>query len=276
MAIEGTEIVKKYLETLADEFQYSQKGRVNHLSIATPYLYPNNDVISLYIREITGNEVQVSDGGEAEVHLFKHGFVLEDSSQATNQAREIALAKVVDFDDGVLNKTGPREELGMIMLDVIQATLGVAHLRFTRPMYRPDIFVSPGHDPGVALRSDKSDTFTGNLKTFLTESNLEYSLSPRLTGNSGQAYTVDYKINGSAYLQALNPGQSRRAKSPVDRTFRMWADCNDALKAAPKITLLNDEAFSWKKPHLNLLSGVSTVINWSDRDSLVELLASRS
>ncbi len=275
MAIEGTEIVKKYLETLADEFQYSQKGRVNHLSIATPYLYPNNDVISLYIKEVPGSKVQVSDGGEAEVHLFKHGFILKNSPQATNQAREIALAKVVDFDGGVLNKTGPREELGMIMLDVIQAALGVAHLRFTRSMYRPGIFVSPDPNSDV-WREHKSDTFTGNLKTFLAGSNLEYSLSPRLTGNSGQVYTVHYKIKGSAYLQTLNPSQPVGAKPQVDRTFRMWADCNGALAATQKITLLNDAAFSWKESHLNLLSGVSTVINWSDRDSLVDLLAARS
>ena len=267
MAIEGTEIVKKYLETLADEFQYSQKGKVNHLSIATPYLYPNNDVISLYIREMPGSKVQVSDGGEAGVHLFKHGFVLKNSPQATNQAREIALAKVVDFDGGVLNKTGPQEELGVIMLDVIQAALGVAHLRFTHPTYRPAV---------RAWRKHKSDAFTGKLETFLAGSNLEYSSAPGLTGNSGQTYTVDYKINGSAYLQALNPSQSARAKPQVDRTFRMWADCNDAMEADQKITMLNDEAFSWKKSHLNLLSGVSTVINWSDRDSLVDLLAARS
>lgn len=151
-----------------------------------------------------------------------------------------------------------------MLLDVIQAALGVAHLVYIDPRYKP---------AGRDIQRQKDNIFAGKLKSFLAERNLEYVRSPKLTGNSGQVYTVHYKINGAAYLHTLNPGRDSQAKPQVDRTFSMWADAG--LAPRQKITLLNDAAFSWKEAHVNRLSQVSQVISWSERDKLVDLLAAR-
>ena len=266
MTIEGSEVVKQYLANLGRMFHCTSYD--DCLVVITPYLDPDNDMISLYISELPGVGVQVSDGGETNANLFVHAaYDLSRSARGRDIAKDIASSNVVDFTGSQLVKTGPVEELGSIMLDVIMAAHGLSHLRYTHLRYKPTHPV---------LRKQKAAIFTRKLENFLAERNLEHLSSPKLTGQSGQIYNVHYQINGAAYLQSLNPGRSSRAKPLVDRTFGMWADCNDNLGPGQKITLLNDEAFPWKEAHVKRLSQVSTVINWSDRDKLVDLLASRA
>lgn len=78
-------------------------------------------------------------------------------------------------------------------------------------------------------------------------------------------------MDESILMHALSVSRSSLAKQLVDRTYRMWADCDGSPQ---KITLLNDENFRWKDSHVNLLNSVSTVINWSERDKLPELVGS--
>lgn len=137
MAIDEREVVEGYLESLKAAFCCHRFEEVSHLVVTTPYLYPNNDVVELHIDELPEGMVEVSDGGEAEVQLFKHGFELEKNHPALRHAREIAFGKAVNFDGATLTKTGPREDMGSLMLDVIQVAVGIAHLRFSHPVSVP-------------------------------------------------------------------------------------------------------------------------------------------
>ena len=137
MAIDEREVVERYLESLKAEFCCQRFEDVSYLVVTTPYLYPNNDVVELHIDELPEGMVEVSDGGEAEVQLFKHGFELSNSHLALRHAKQIASGKAVDFDGATLTKTGPREDLGSLMQDVIQVAVGIAHLRFSYPVSVP-------------------------------------------------------------------------------------------------------------------------------------------
>ncbi len=266
--MEGSEIIKRHLATLAEGFSGHRRDGVEYLVIGTPYYYPNDDGISLYIEELPEGRVQVSDGGEtAHLNLWKECFDIFRSSWAMAAAKEIAHANLVEFEGGNLIKTGPAPELGEIMLDVIMAAHGVAHLPYLRRRYWPSF--APGKSP-------RGSELGRQLEAVLAESGFEYAPRPKLTGESGQVYTVHYRVDGVTYLQILDPGRSGRAKMAVDRTFGMWADCAGDLTAERKLTLLNDETFAWKAAHINRLSQVSTVIQWSERDKLLALLSALS
>lgn len=266
--MEGSEIIQRYLTTLADGFSGHRYDGVECLVIDTPYLYPNDDGICLYIEELGGGQVRVSDGGEtAHLNLWKDGIDIFRKPGAMARAREIAGDNAAEFESGELTRTGPVEDLGDIMLSVIQAAQGVAHLRYMYPHSYP---ISP------SLRKQRDAIWFEKLETLLAESSLDYSPAPKLAGGSGQVYTVHYCINGAAYLQSLNPSRAARAKAAVDRAFSMWADCNGDLSRDRKLTLLNDETFAWKAAHINRLSQVSTVVRWSDRDKLPALLSALS
>ena len=268
MTLDGNEIIRRYLDNLAEGFSCHRYDDVSYLVIGTPYLYPNDDGICLYIEELPSGQVRVSDGGETvQLNLWKEGVALFRSPRAIALTREIARANVAEFEVGELTRTGPAAELGDIMLSVIQAAQGVAHLRYTQP--RNYAFSS-------GMRKPRAAPWFRQLETLLAESSLDYTPAAKLTGGSGQVYTVHYQIDGAAYLQALNPGQARRAKAAVDRAFGLWADCNGALTRDRKLTLLNDETLPWKAAHIHRLNQVSTVINWSEREKLPALLAALS
>ena len=63
MAVEGREIIKRHLAALRDGFYCHQDEGGEYLVVGTPYLYPNNDGICLYIEELPGGQARVSDGG---------------------------------------------------------------------------------------------------------------------------------------------------------------------------------------------------------------------
>ena len=270
MAIEGNEIVRRYLDTLADGFSCHQAEGARKLLVITPYLYPNDDCICLYMEELADDQVKVSDGGEtASLNLWKAGFDIFHTPWAISRAREIARDNLAEFEMGDLSRVGLAEELGEIMLSVIQAALGVAHLQYVNPRHAAS-FPRP--------ERLETDTFPVRLDSFISEITSDYAPSAKLTGASGQVYNVHYQINSAAgnpsYLHTLNIRRPDRAKPAVDRIYRLWSDCSRGLADRKKITLLNDENFRWKDSHVNLLNSVSTVINWSERDKLPELVGS--
>ena len=142
MAIDEREVIEKYLESLEADFRCQRFEEASYLVVTTPYLYPNHDVVVLFIDELPDGGVEVSDGGEAEVQLFKHGFELDKSPPALRQAKQMAAARAVNFDGGTLAKSGPRDDMGSLMLDVIQVALGIANLRLSHPMFSPEAISS--------------------------------------------------------------------------------------------------------------------------------------
>lgn len=265
MSLDGGEVVKLCLENLAGEFSCHRYDSV--LYIVTPYLYHDSEMIAVYLEELPGGQVKVHDGGEAVMHPYGHGFDLTRCDWGMEAAGEIARGEFVELDRGRLSKIGPAEDLSRMIMDVVMAARGIAdllhaHRAQARLAYR--------------RKGVKSAAFSEKLTTFLAESRRDYTPAAKLTGGSGQVYTVHYRIDGAAYLQALNPGRASRAKAAVDRTFGLWADCNGALTRDRKLTLLNDETLTWKAAHIHRLSQVSTVIKWSERDKLPALLAALS
>ena len=282
MSLDGGEVVKLCLENLTGKFSCHRYDDV--LCIVTPYLYHDNDMIAVYLEELPGGQVKVHDGAEAVMHPFCHGFDLSRSEWGMEAVRQIARNDFLELDRCVLSKTGPVEDVGQLIMDVVMAARGISDLlyahgaqaRITRN--RPDTVLPYRLDEkGIPLVDTvESNAFPERLKVFLTEIKMDFVVSPTLKGNSGQRYTVHYHIAGDAYLQALNPGRASRAKAAVDRTFGLWADCNGALTRDRKLTLLNDETLPWKAAHIHRLSQVSTVIKWSERDKLPALLAALS
>ena len=133
MAIDEKEVIAGYLKYLEADFRCRRFEEATYLVVTTPYLYPNNDVVELYIDEVSEGIVEVSDGGEAEVQLFKHGFDLMKNPLAMRQAKQMASARAVNINGATLTKTGLREEVGPLMMDVIQVAVAIAHLRFSTP-----------------------------------------------------------------------------------------------------------------------------------------------
>ena len=265
MAIKGSEVIERCLENLAEGFHCQSYGDI--VIITTPYLYHDDDMIYVAVKELPDGMVQVADQGEGVMHPFSHGFVLWESAWGMEAAREIARDEWVELDGGTLSKTGPAEEVGQMILDVVTAARGVSDLIYAHRAYARAAYRRKGR---------KVSDFREKLAAVLAEGGVEFAAGVALTGGSGQVYTAHYRVSGGAYLQALDPGRAGRAKAAVDRVFGMWADCDGDLTVERKLTLLNDETLEWKAAHIERLSRVSTVVRWSEGERLAALLAGLS
>jgi hypothetical protein len=253
MQLSCEEIAKQYPETLSNRFTCESVGNV--LRIITPYLYPNNDLIEVLVQELPPETIKVTDSGETLRHLHSQGFDIAVRSQRREMVEVIASRTGVDIVLGQLTKIGPFAELGDILFDVIVAARGVSDLIYTSRVYEPAIFVE-------------------EVGQFLQENGLDYDSSVKLTGQTGQRYTVQFMLHrGPTYIETLSPRQASRSRTQVNSVFRMWYDCNGNLSVDRKVSLLNDIDISWRLSDVALLEKVSTVLNWSRRQELVSKLA---
>lgn len=257
MSIKGRSLLTSYVKSLSQGFRFDSHDEI--LNVVTPYLYPDNDGISLNVKELPDGNVEVSDGGETLSYLFMHGFDMSLSQRGRALVEDIASGKGVDLKQSELVKTGPKKELGSLVLDVVHAAIGASHLVYTAPRYRPI---------GRDLAKRKESVFRKNLEQFLESNGLSFTVLPNCVGKSGQSYNVHYSINDSMVMHALSVSRPSLAKQLVDRTYRMWADYDGSLR---KITMLNDEQIRWREPHVNLLEDVSTVVKWSEKERLLKL-----
>ncbi len=256
MQLSCEEIAKQYLETLSDRF--SCEPMDNLLRVITPYLYPNNDLIEVFVQELAPETVKVTDLGETLRHLHSQGFDAEIALRRRDMVEIIASTTGVDVVLGQLTKIGRIDELGDVLFDVIVAARGVSDLIYTSRAYEPA-------------------TFAEEVGKFLLENELEYDSPTKLTGQTGRVYTIRFMLHrGPTYLEPLSPRQTSRSRAQVNSVFRMWYDCNSDLGKDRKISMLNDVDVHWRPDDVALLGRVSTVLNWSSRREFLSGLAALS
>jgi hypothetical protein len=240
--------VRNYLDKIKADFTCRQTN--GRLKIITPYLYPDNDLIEVYVEELPNGRARVTDLSEAARHLHAQGFDLFASPKRKFIAETAASRVSAVFESGAISKEGSLEELGTLLFDVIGAVRGVADLIYTSRAYEPAPFVEEVAD-------------------FLREHQFRFERRAPVRGASGKEYRVPFVVEQRIYLQPLSAEFQRALKPRVDATLRMWVDID---KKAAKISVLNDVDFAWPEPDVIVLSRFSQVFRWSGRAELARAL----
>jgi len=254
MTLSCAEVTDRDLKSLSGNFRCLPLER--RLRIVTPYLYPDNDLIEVFVEEPAQGRIRVTDLGETLRHLHSQGFEVSGTPKRKHMAETIAAGVGVDVVRGELVKEGTVDDIGSLLFDVIVAARGVSDLIYTSRTYEPPTFVQ-------------------EVAKFLEESQIEYEPGVKLTGESGKIYSVDFRLaQANKYLHTLSPRQIGALQPVVNRVFRIWVDCNGRLGRDAKVSLLNDIDFEWKQPEVALLGRVSNVGYWSRREELLPILRS--
>ena len=253
MNLNCQEAVEGYLTTLQKGF--SCVPIENRLRIITPYLYPDNDFIEIFVEELSAVQVRVTDLTETIRHLHGRGFDVFDSSKKRFMVETIASRTGVELIQGQLVKTGDIGQVGELIFDVIVAARGVSDLIYTSKSYEPATFVE-------------------EVEEFLRNNQIPVEPKTRLVGVSGRAYIIDLKIAVEIprFLHALSPVAVAGLKPKIDATVRMWFDINHDLTPERKLTVLNDVDFQWKQYDLSILQRLSTVKYWTHKEDLLETI----
>jgi hypothetical protein len=255
MKLDCQETVERYITNLKEGF--SCIPMENRLRIVTPYLYPDNDLIEIFIEELPSGQIRVTDLTETLRHLHASGFDVFESPKRKFMVETIASRTGVELFQGQLVKTGEVSQLGDLMFDVIVTARGVSDLIYTSKTFEPA-------------------TFSEEVEAFLKSNQIPVESKVRLAGVSGKYYTVNFKVTIVAprFIQALSPVAAAGLKPKVDAAVRMWVDVNHELTREQKVTVLNDVDFEWKSYDVNILKSLSVISYWTRKDDLLEILRS--
>src|SRR5229473_5579780 len=93
--------VRQYLEKVKADFACVQVD--GKLKLITPYLYPDNDLVEVYVEELPNGRVRVSDLGEATRHLHTQGFEVFASPKRKFIAETAASRVNASFQNGEIS-----------------------------------------------------------------------------------------------------------------------------------------------------------------------------
>lgn len=253
--IQCSKVIENYVSKLEANFHCKQLE--TRLLIVTPYLYPDNDLIHIFIEELTGNKIRVTDLGETLRHLEACGVDVLASSKRRFLSEQIANRVHVNFFEGTLYKEGDLDKLGELFFDVLTAVRGVADLVYTSRAYEPA-------------------TFSNEVQIFLKENEIRFEPKVRVEGQTGKRYTIDIRVPGNGkpeiLIETMSPREEASITPVVNRVLRMWLDIN---KKSTKLSLLNDIDFSWKNEDIALLKRLSYVYRWSQQQEFLRFIQQR-
>lgn len=230
------------------------------LKIATPYLYPNGDYVDLYLVE-TPTGRYLTDLGETMGYLADHNITLERSPKRRKIVEDVLLTQGVERFLGELRvKLTNEDRVAWAIARLGQAMVQISDLVFT-------------------LRLSALITFQDEVEDYWIESQIPYEKDRPFIGGSGESYTVDFYIPARDHpylIKALSSQSTGYANTLVSRTVRTWHDLLRADGRYGYISLVDDAVDVWQEAWFDQLAEFSTVVVWSERTRLLDLVGSKA
>ncbi len=227
--------------------------------IRTPYLYPDGDVIDLYLKEGEGLST-LTDLGETLGWLRMQTVANKQTNRQRRLIDDVCVTHGVELYKGMLmTRVREPEDLAPAVTRLSQAALRVADLWFT-------------------FRGQMVASVRDEVAEFLEERRIGFERGERLVGRSGRPWVVDFHTRTprrSALINVLSTGSRATARRLVEHYFTVWYDLSH-LKAGTEplrfVSLFDDELDVWTLEDFRLVEDVSEVAFWSGKDEFAGLL----
>ncbi|QIN77539.1 DUF1828 domain-containing protein [Rubrobacter marinus] len=227
--------------------------------IRTPYLYPDGDVIDLYLTDHS-DPPALTDLGETLTWLQAQTVATRKTARQQRLIEDICLTHGVEFFRGMLVvRVRKPEGFADAATRLSQAILSVADLWFT-------------------FRGRTAASINDDVEEFLTGRQIGFERNEKVVGRSGRVWTVDFHTRTpqrSALIYVLSTGSRATSRRLVEHTLATWYDLNN-LQVGPEalrfVSLFDDELDVWTPEDFGLLEDLSEVAYWSRKDEFVELL----
>lgn len=253
-------------ERLPREFEISPRDD-GSVQVWTPFLYPDRDVIDVFVRE-TGGLVQVADGGAFGWLYLNCGF--DELSELQNHLlHRIERSTDAVFRDGeFVFRCSSLDQIGQAVFSVAHAASRFADLTFTMP--------------ASAYFRARRDQAVGEIAEWLREREIAIELDARATGKSGREWPVDLKasVPGLTSWIFVAGGADRDAASRwIDRAYAAAVDLAgqvNGVQPAQIVSIFDDACDVWLPADEVLLRDVSRVAHWPNRLEIASVLSSRA
>ncbi len=243
------EMLQKDLSPLFDCRE--EEGR---LVIVTPFEYPDGDLMELYVTEESG-QIVLTDLAETLATLAAYRFEVESTPKRRKLFESVLKGLDAHYFHGEIRvPVQPEGSLTSALIRLGQAALRTTDLLFTS-------------------RFGAGTTFKEEVDEYLTERKVPHEMDHKLTGRSGQTYTLDFYIERRQPLlmEALSTASSGYAEQLISKTVRMWYDLKRVDGRFVYATVLDDSEDVWKEQHIEILTSLSELVVWSEREKLSEL-----
>ncbi len=227
-----------------------------YVKVRTPFLYPDGDVVDLFIRD-EGARVVVSDLGESLRWLTNQTLALRRPPKQRQLIDDIKLTNDVEIVKGMLVVRALSEGLADAVMRIGQAAVRVGDLWFT-------------------MQSRAVQSVTDDVAEFLTEQSFIFERRAKAIGRSMKAWTVDFRVNAEApsYVHVLSTENRGAAQVSMKAAVAMWHDLSNTLNQPKRFISLVDDNIPgvWSDEDFRLLTDVSTVELWAKPDDFAAAL----
>jgi len=228
--------------------------------IRTPYLYPDGDVIDLFLSKERG-DYTLTDLGETLRWLRMQSIGQRRSPKQNKLIQDVCLNHGVELFRGMLMvRVKHSDNFSGDLTRLAQAALRVSDLWFT-------------------MRTRAVESITDEVKDFLDGREIPSVRGETLPGRSGRSWTVDFHIRQprrSTLMCVLSTASRAAARGIAEHVTSEWHDLSH-LKLGPEamafISLFDDSADVWNPEDFRLVGDLSEVAFWSKPDELLERLA---
>lgn len=231
--------------------------------IRTPYLYPDGDVIDLYLQEKDG-QITLTDLGDTLRWLRMQTVTRQKTDKQEALIRDICLTLGIEQYRGMLLlRVKQNEPLASAITRLAQATIRVSDLWFT-------------------FRTRAFESIQEEVAEFLSELKIPFTQNEKVRGRSGRTRTIDFHTRHprqSAFIEVLSTGSRAAANAKVDSIFATWSDTH-YLKVGQNdikfVSLFDDTLDIWTADNFQFLEGISDVAYWSRPEQFAEFVAPKS
>jgi hypothetical protein len=225
--------------------------------IRTPFLYPDGDVIDLFLRD-DGRFITLTDLGETVRWLNSQTVSKRRTDKQDRLLIDTCGTLGVEFFRGALNVHVTPESFSDDLTRLSQACLRVSDLWFT-------------------FRSRASENVTDEVADFLSEMNIPFERNKPFSGRSGNKWRIDFQTmapNRSTLTQVLTTATPAAARRLAEHVLAQWHDLNHIAAAGPIrfVSLFDDTVDVWESEDFNLLADTSDVQMWSQREDFAQAL----
>lgn len=225
--------------------------------IRTPYLYPDGDVIDLFLKIDTQS---LTDLGETLRWLDMQSWGKSLSKKQDWFLQDIQVTYGIELYDGML-LTRVRNDLAEAVTRLAQGAIAVANL-------------------WLLNRTRLTGTLNDEIAELLNEHRIRYERDLKMVGRSARSWRVDFRTwhpRRSALVEVLSTGNRGAANTKVNNAVAAWVDLNQLqLHTEPLrfISLFDDSSDVWSDSHISQLAEFSEVCYVSKPEELIEQLVS--
>lgn len=228
--------------------------------VRTPFLYPDGDVIDLFVQEQNGS-VTITDLGETMRWLRSQSISPRRSPKQTKLIEDVCLNHGLEFFRGMLlARVKPGDNFAAVAMRAAQGALRVADIWFT-------------------MRTRSVESVSDEVELLLTEKSVAFERNQPLVGRSGRTWRPDFHARmpkRSSLVCVLSTGSRAAAKNVTEHVLALWYDLNN-MRVGPEglqfVSLFDDTMDVWSEQDLNLLKDLSVVARWSQPDEFIQALA---